>query len=260
MPQLQSAYRRHHSTETALLKVLSDIYAAINRQQETLLGLLDLSAAFNCVDHSILLDRLRTTFGICGSALNWITSFLHGRVQQVFYRGPLSAELQLLSGVPQGSVLGPILFPLYTAELFDVIAECGFTAHSFADDTQVYICTPASDYSDAMRRLSDCITRIRDWMASSRLKLKEDKTQVIWLGTRQQLNKVTTRVLLPNATVQCSDVVNDLGVQLDSQLTMADHVPALSRSCFFQLRQLRSIKQSLLLEATTKLVHAIISS
>ena len=98
-------------------------------------------------------------------------------------------------------------------------------------------------------------------MASNRLKLNEDKTQVIWLGTRQQLSKVTTHVLtLPNATVQFSGVVNDLGVLLDSQLTMADHVAALSRSCFFQLRQLRSIKQSLSSEATTKLVHAFISS
>ena len=64
MPQLQSAYRRHHSTETALLKVLSDIYAAIDRRQVTILALLDLSAAFDCVDHEILLRRLRTKFGI----------------------------------------------------------------------------------------------------------------------------------------------------------------------------------------------------
>jgi len=111
-----------------------------------------------------------------------------------------------------------------------------------------------------MRRLSECITRIRDWMACNRLKLNEDKTQAIWLGTRHQLSKVMTHVLtLPNATVQFSGVVNDLGVLLDGQLTMADHVAALSRSCF-QLRQLRSIKQSLSSEATTKLVHAFISS
>jgi len=88
MPQLRSAYRRHHSTKTALLKVLSDTYTAINRQQVILLGLLDLSAAFDCVDHSILLHRLRTKFRICGSALAWIASFLHGRVQQVSHRGP----------------------------------------------------------------------------------------------------------------------------------------------------------------------------
>jgi len=109
MPQLQSAYRRHHSTETALLKVLSDVYAAIDCQQATLLGLLDLSEAFDCVDYDILLRRLHLKFGICGTALEWI-SFLLGRSQQVYYQGRLSVKLQLLFGVPQGSVLGPLLF------------------------------------------------------------------------------------------------------------------------------------------------------
>ena len=110
----------------------------------------------------------------------------------------------------------------------------GFAAHSYADDTQVYISTPASNHSDAMRRLSDCITLIRDWMDDNRLKLNEDKTQVIWLGTRQQLNKITEQsLILPNATVESTSKVNDLGVLLDNQLTVADHITALSRSCFF---------------------------
>jgi len=112
-----------------------------------------------------------------------------------------------------------------------------------------------------MRRLSDCITLIRDWMANTRLKLNEDKTQVIWLETRQQLSTITAQsVTLPNATVQFTNNVNDLGVLLDSQLTMADYISALSRSCFFQLRQLRSIKQSLTVEATKTLVNAFVSS
>jgi len=85
-----------------------------------------------------------------------------------------------------------------------------------------------------MDRLTTCITRIRDWMASNRLKLNEDKTQIIWLGTRQQLEKVTMQTLrLPEATVSFSAAVNDLGVLLDSRLTMADHITALTRSCFF---------------------------
>ena len=83
LPHFQSAYRRHHSTETALLRVLSDICAATDRQSVTLLGLLDLSATFDCVNHDILVARLQQSFGICGVALTWIQSFLHGRTQQV---------------------------------------------------------------------------------------------------------------------------------------------------------------------------------
>jgi len=151
----------------------------------------------------------------------------------MLYRGHLSARTVLLFAVAQGSVLSPILFLLYTAELFDVIAECGFTAHSYADDTQVYVSTAAPDLIDAIERLVRCIVCFRDWMARSRLKLNEDKTQVVCLGTRQQLSKATVQTLtLSNATVQFSDVINDLGVRLDSRLTMANHIAALTRSCF----------------------------
>ena len=123
----------------------------------------------------------------------------------------LSAEWQLLLGVPQGSVLGAILFLLYTAELFDVIAECGLTGHKYGDDMQVY--TPATDHIDAMDWLAACIERIRDWMADNHLKLNEEKTQIIRLGTRQQLNKVTAQALtLPNDTVEFSTTVKDLAI------------------------------------------------
>ena len=104
LPRLQSAYRRHHSTETALLRVMSDIYAAVDRQDVTLLGLLDLSAAFDCVDHDILVRRLQQSFSICGTALAWLQSFLHSRTQQVCFNRQLSTVVELLFGVPQGSV------------------------------------------------------------------------------------------------------------------------------------------------------------
>jgi len=107
--------------------------------------------------------------------------------------------------------LGPILFLLYTAELFDVIAECGLTGHKYGDDMQVY--TPATDHIDAMDWLAACIERIRDWMADNHLKLNEEKTQIIRLGTRQQLNKVTAQALtLPNDTVEFSTTVKDLAI------------------------------------------------
>jgi len=132
MSQLQSAYRRHHSTETALLKVF-DVYATIDRQQVTLLGLLDLSAAFEslcCVGYA------KSSVGLFVELhSSCIATFLLGRSQQVYYKGRLSVKLQLLFGMPQWSALGPLLFLMCLIELFDVIAECGGTGHAYGDDT-----------------------------------------------------------------------------------------------------------------------------
>lgn len=261
LPELQSAYRRHHSTETALLCVVSDLLQAMDSGSVTLLGLLDLSAAFDTVDHTQLIRRLQTTFGVSGVPLAWVTSFLSERTQEVVFEGKRSVVGQLLSGVPQGSVLGPLLFLVYTAELFEIITRHGLKAHSYADDTQVYVSVPATDARDASCRFADCVADIDNWMNNNRLKLNTDKTQIIWVGSRQQLARlVDTGVTLRSATVSSSSTVVDLGVHLDDQLTMAAHVAHLSQVCYFQLRQLRSIRRFLSADATKTLVQALVTS
>src|SRR5664279_3839710 len=136
IPVHQSAYRKRHSTETAVLKVVSDILRAADSGKISLLCLLDLSAAFDTVDHEILIDRLRKSYGIEGTVLSWIESFISCRTQYVAIDGQQSAKCAVSCGVPQGSVLGPVLFLLYTAEVLLIAKRHGLEGHSYADDTQ----------------------------------------------------------------------------------------------------------------------------
>jgi hypothetical protein len=260
LPSLQSAYRRNHSTETAVLRVVSDILLAADRGEVTFLGLLDMSAAFDTVDHDVLLDRLRTSFGIQGTVLSWIGSFVRGRTQVVCVNGQQSATSSVFCGVPQGSVLGPILFLLYTAEVVAIAERHGLSAHSYADDTGLYFHAAASSCRAKLPNLIACIDNINHWMSSNRLKLNVDKTQFIWLGTPQQLAKINcSSLILDGVDISISEEVTFLGVVIDNKLTFADHIRKLVGRCFYQLRQLRMIRRTLSIEAAKTLVHAFVS-
>ena len=119
-PVFQSAYRQHHSTETALLKVKNEILMNMNKQHVTLLVLLDLSVAFDTVDHCTLLQRLQSSLGVRGKVLSWLASYLSGRSQRILINETLSDSFDLECGVPQGSCLGPLLFTIYTSKLFEI--------------------------------------------------------------------------------------------------------------------------------------------
>ena len=260
MPSLQSAYRSGHSTKTALIKVISDIIDAADGQQVTLLGLLDMSAAFDAVDHDILLHRLETSYGVRGRALRWLTSFLTGRTQAVSYAGWTSPQCRLSCGVPQGSVLGPLLFVLYTADVIGIAMGRGIRIHVYADDTQIYVSCAASDRQPAATRLLACVSEIESWMSSNRLKLNASKTEFIWIGTRRQLSKVEEEALMVGGqSITLMVKVRDLGVFIDRELTMEAHVSNTVRGCMYQLRQLRSVKRSLTLDSWCALATAFVA-
>ena len=185
LPDHQSAYRQGHSTEMAFLKIFSDILDAADSAPVTLLGFLDLSAAFDTVDHDILLTRVQKSYGVSGTALAWISSFIQGRQQSVTFNDHQSARIQLKYGVPQRSILGPLLFILYASNVISTAASLSVGAHSYADDSQLYLHCLAVDQWTAALRLAECIERVERWMKSNRLKLNSDKTQFLWLGSRQ---------------------------------------------------------------------------
>ena len=199
LPTKQSAYRKFHSTETALLDILSDVLLytlPADAGQVTLLGLLDQSSAFDVIDHCILIDRLRHTFGFSGKVLEWMTSYLTDRTQYVHFNGVSSNIIPLVCGVLQGSVLGPQFYILYTGGIISIVEQFGFIAHLYADDLQIYAHVSPSEASSLITRFSDCMDAVKRWMEVNRLCLNPAKTEIIWLGSSRNLQHCSSIPLL----------------------------------------------------------------
>ena len=261
LPKLQSAYRAHHSTETAVVKVLTDILCALDCGDLAMLTLLDLSAAFDTVDHTTLLRRLEKSYGLHGRVLRWFASYIEGRTQFVRCGSGRSTPLILRCGVPQGSVLGPILFLLYTADLISLIESHKLFPHLYADDTQILgFCSPSC--TDSLQDvMSVCIDEVSLWMRSNRLQMNTIKTDILWCATsrrQHQIPQTPTRVGYDYVTTARS--VRDLGIYLDSDVTMTTHVTKTASSCFAALRQIRAIRRSVTRPVLLSLVVSLVLS
>ena len=263
-PLFQSSYRKHHSTETALLKVKNDILLKMNSQHVILLVLLDLSAAFDTVDHSILMKRLQSKLGISGKALDWFSSYLSGRSQRVSIQGTLSDRFNLNCGVPQGSCLGPLLFTIYASRLFDIIEYHLPKVHCYADDTQLYLSFRPDDTmirAAAVAAMESCIRDIRQWMLHDRLMINDTKSEFVIIGTRQQLNKVhIPGIVVGESNISPTRCVRNLGSWFDSELTMNTHITRTCSAAFFHLHNIKRISNFLSRDSLLTLVHAFVTS
>ena len=157
----QSAYQAGHSTETVLLRIVNDILSALHNDNISVLLLLDLSADFDTIDHQILLSRLNSVFGIQFTALQWFQSYYSDRYQSTSVNNSSSLPSYLMYGVPQGSVLGPILFVLYTPPLSDIIANHSVNHQLFADDTQLQKSAPLNEVTNLTKELNACTDDIK---------------------------------------------------------------------------------------------------
>jgi hypothetical protein len=213
----QSAYTEFHSTETALLKVQNDILHAIDSDHTVVLVMLDLSAAFDTIDHNILIERLEKTLGIQGKALNWIKSYLSNRTQRVQIKGIQSEAKPLEFGVPQGSVMGPRMFLGYTQPLGAIARKHGLHLHVYADDTQLYLEFRKEDTEVTIEKIQKCVEDIQSWMTANWLKLNEDKTEIIIFGTKYKLSQLENieELNICGSVIKPSSQVRNLGVIFD---------------------------------------------
>ena len=263
LPCRQSAYRAHHSTETAIIAVHDEITRAIDDGNVCALVLLDLSAAFDTVDHQTLVRVLSCRFGVADLALNWCSSYLSQRSQTFHVGAHQSGPHTIDCSVPQGSVLGPLKFISYTEDSADLITSYRLGHHLYADDTQLIGCTKIADVPSTIDRLQRCVSAIGDWCASRRLQLNPSKTKLIWFGSCASLRKIAADDLslrVGGDVIIPTDVVRDLCVTFDSQLTMQRHVNKVASACFHHIRRLKQIRRLLGPEVTATLVSAFVLS
>ena len=259
----QSAYRKFYSTETALLKIQDDILLAFENQKLSALVLLDLSAAFDTIDHSILLHRLESWFGLSGTVLDFFTSYLVNRSQCVTINGSISSSVPLTTGVPQGSVLGPLLFTLYTTPLAHVLKNRSVNFHFYADDTQLYVSFSPDSASSELANLLSILTTARDWFISNRLFINPSKTEFMILGTQPLMTKLPKNSLdlsFGEAVLVPLKSVRNLGISFDTDLSFKSHFSKLSQSCFAFMRHFRRVRKTLDTRSSIILANAFISS
>jgi len=259
----QSAYRASHSTETALLRLTNDVRSSMGRSTTTSLLSLDISAAFDALDHSILLTRATKLFGISGLALHWLESYLTDRAAFVKYNNNNSPTVRISSGVPQGSILGPILFSLYVSPIGSIITGMGASYHQYADDTQLYIeLNPTHDSASQLTACADCLNL---WFLRNNLMLNTSKTDCILFGTGARLRHTdegtkTTCTPFTGTVLPVRKSIHILGVTLDAELNMNKHVSETVASCNAHIRALRHIRPSLPQSVAASLSCAIVQT
>ena len=253
LPKYQSAYRPGYSTSTALTKIYSDLVTAKDEGRCTLMISLDLSAAFDTIDHDLLITDL-FHIGIRGKALDVISSYLRCRTVKVQHNGCTSTGRPLLSGVPQGSVLGPLLFIIYTRSLAFLLDEVEIKYSIYADDcilfAAIYLDFDPNEFENAKDRINEIISKINKWMISRRLKLNISKTKLILFcppvvkeKVLSEFNSLQVSIADSNINLQPVNELKLLGFTLDEDLTFESQISNVVKSCNYSLYNLKQVRR-----------------
>ena len=260
----QSAYRTSYSTETLLLRMSNDILISLDKGQATLLVTLDISAAFDTVNHKMLLDRYRDYFGIDGLALKWLASYLTERQQAVKIGSEQSTSKPLECGFAQGSVLGGPKYNMFSSPIEELIDLHQLDSKSYADDTNLYqsfiikngITLPVS-------QIEACLDDVSRWMIRNRLKLNTDKTEVILFLPKSQMKvfPLETLKIRVGSDIICPSIkMKSLGVTFDSTMTMEQHISSVTRSAWYQLRRITRVRSKITRTVAETLVNSLVTT
>lgn len=252
----QSGYRPKHSAKTAMLKVFDDIGIVLDNGKPVILVLLDYSKAFDTISHKIMCRKLRQNFNFSNHATALIESYLRGRMQAVYSNGMFSTLIPISSGVPQGSILGPILFSLYINDLPNVLKYCKI--HLFADDVQLYFDSSGTSASDIAEKINADLARVHEWSSRNMLTVNIEKTHAVFISTSRG-NFVLKPVLLFNNTIlEFKEQATSLGVTVQENFSFDKFILRQCGKVFAGLRTLNLACSFLSVDTKIKLFKSLL--
>ena len=255
-------YKQDHSTELLLTWVTNNLLEACDNNVPSVVLLLDLSAAFDTVDHEKLLAILEFEIGITGVALKWFREFLTNRTQKVRIGDTCSEIALLLFGVIQGSILGPRLFNIYIRSVYKRVKPTRFEIVGFADEHQLIkhfiIQLKITALGDDIK---NCLDVIGEWMAEFFLCLNQTKTKILVVAPPSIRKKIIIGgIILDQTCIRFVDSAKNLGVVIDSMLTFEEQIDKLVKACFITIRKLAKVKVYLSQEQLQVLVSSLVFS
>ena len=258
----QSAYRPYHSCETALVAIHNDIETMLDSKLNVALLTFDLSAAFDTVNHHLLLKKLHFQFGFCNNVLAWFDSYLSGRNYYVKVNNS-SYDVESMSGVPQGSILGPVLFSLYVRDVEQIAHQHNFSIHMYADDIQCYFgFSSDTPKSVVIHRIQCFVSDLKSWMNANFLMLNELKTNFVEFAPslKNSIKVIHGLNLSDNRPLSSSSSVKSLGVLIDDKFSLVNHINNVVSVCYCNLRNLGRIASKLCMKLKIQLIHSMILS
>nr|CAI5868891.1 unnamed protein product [Callosobruchus analis] len=259
LPDVQSGFRRGHSCSTALLQIVDDVLSAKDIGEYTVLVLLDFTRAFDTLNHKLLLSILKH-IGVDKQTENFFENYLLYRKQRVVLNGNTFPFLNLRSGVPQGSVLGPLLFIIYTSQLEHCLKYSKL--HLYADDTQLYSSFKYQDRQTVCQNINEDLNNYINLSADHCLVNNASKTKVMLLGPQNKRNEVIPNIDIHINGVQTpiSEKANSLGVVLDSELRFECHVTGLLQKKYLALKMIYASRSFLTQKVKINLCDSLVLS
>ena len=245
------------------MKIKDYIQTAFGCSEGVLLVLLDMSAAYDTLDHTILLSRLKTMVGLSGVALDWFSSYIKDRLQSVIIDNDISSPIELMTGIPQGSVLGPLLFLIYMLPVQQIFKKHGIEYHSYADDTQLFVKFPISNpagLSAKLCQLECCIFDFKKWLSCNKLKLNDSKTEFMVLYPKRLCHKIDISnclLYVGSAKIKPANIVRNLGSIFDKHMNMENNISSKIQSAYYQLHRISKIRNYLDQHSCKMLVNSL---